>query len=93
MQLSLSIIATSTSVQGPLESLSHAILYHYQQGKLHLHVFQQRCLDSSQGIINKRSFNKHSTASEIHVGATFLVDNDTGLLVTGFPETLECLYL
>ena len=25
--------------------------------------------------------------------ATFLVDNDTGLLVTGFQEALECLYL
>ena len=25
--------------------------------------------------------------------ATFLVDNNTGLLVTGFQEALECLYL
>ena len=25
--------------------------------------------------------------------ATFLVDNDAGLLVTGFQEALECLYL
>ena len=29
---------------------------------------------------------------EMHVCATFPVDDDTGLLVTGFQEALECLY-
>ena len=28
---------------------------------------------------------------EMHIHAAFLVDNDTGLLVTGFQEALECL--
>ena len=41
MQLSLLIIATSTSIQGPLNACHmKATLYHYQQGKRNVHAAQ-----------------------------------------------------
>ena len=53
-RLSLSIIiATSTSIQGSLESLSQAILYHYQPGKLHIYIHFNKAwlLESSSTIV------------------------------------------